>query len=114
MKVQINNSADECLLCFRLQNIISISVFDFFTDNKTFYYLPLTFSQTSPGFYVSAVQVCRNTGGKGEIALYKQFLAPLAIGQQAYVMFHYPSCISPCIHLFVHLSLHPSACQLFL
>ena len=27
-----------------------------------------------------------NTAGKGEIALYEQFLAPLAIGQRAYVM----------------------------
>ena len=34
----------------------------------------LTLSQTSPGFYVSAVQVFRNTVGKGEIAHKEQFL----------------------------------------
>ena len=34
----------------------------------------LTLSQTSPDFYVSAVQVLENTLGKGEIAPNKQFL----------------------------------------
>ena len=34
----------------------------------------LTLSQTSPGFYTSAVQVFENTVGKGEIARYEQFL----------------------------------------
>ena len=34
----------------------------------------LTLSQTSPGFYVYAVQVLSNTVGKGEIARYEQFL----------------------------------------
>ena len=33
----------------------------------------LTLSQTSPGFYVSAVQVFENTVGKGEIARNEQF-----------------------------------------
>ena len=30
--------------------------------------LQLTYSQTSPGFYVSAIQIFENTVGKGEIA----------------------------------------------
>ena len=34
----------------------------------------LTLSQTSPGFYVYAVQVFENTVGKGEIARNEQFL----------------------------------------
>ena len=34
----------------------------------------LTLSQTSPGFYVSVVQVFENTAGKGEIARNEQFL----------------------------------------
>ena len=34
----------------------------------------LTLSQTSPGFYVSAVQVLENTVGKEEIARNEQFL----------------------------------------
>ena len=34
----------------------------------------LTLSQTSPCFYVSAVQVFENTVGKGEITRNKQFL----------------------------------------
>ena len=34
----------------------------------------LTLSQTSNGFYVSAVQVFENTVGKGEIARNEQFL----------------------------------------
>ena len=36
--------------------------------------LILTLSQTSPSFYVSAVQVFENTVGKGEIARNEQFL----------------------------------------
>ena len=36
--------------------------------------LHLTLSQTSPGFYVSEVQVFENTVGKREIALNVQFL----------------------------------------
>ena len=34
-----------------------------------------------------------NTVGKGEIARYEQFLAPLAEGQQAIVMALCPSCV---------------------
>ena len=34
----------------------------------------LTLSQTSPGFYVSHYKSLENTVGKGEIALYEQFL----------------------------------------
>ena len=34
----------------------------------------LTLSQTSPGFYVSAVQVFENNVGKGEVAHNEQFL----------------------------------------
>ena len=34
----------------------------------------LTLSQTSPGFYVSTVQIFENTVGKGEIAHNEQFL----------------------------------------
>ena len=34
----------------------------------------LTLSQTSPGFYVSAVQSFENTAGKGEIVLNEKFL----------------------------------------
>ena len=34
----------------------------------------LTLSQTSPGFYMSAVQSFENTVGKGEIACNEQFL----------------------------------------
>ena len=34
----------------------------------------LTLSQTSPGFYVSAVKFFENTVAKGEIARYEQFL----------------------------------------
>ena len=34
----------------------------------------LTFSQTSPGFYLSAVYSFKDTVGKGEIARYEQFL----------------------------------------
>ena len=34
----------------------------------------LTLSQTSPGFYVSSVEVFENTVGKGEIARKEQFL----------------------------------------
>ena len=34
----------------------------------------LTLSQTSPGFYVSEIQVFENTVGKGEIARNEQFL----------------------------------------
>ena len=34
----------------------------------------LTLSQTSPGFYMSAVEVFENTVGKGEIACNEQFL----------------------------------------
>ena len=33
----------------------------------------LTLSQTSPGFYVSAIHVFENTAGKGEIARNEQF-----------------------------------------
>ena len=45
-----------------------------------------------------------NTVGKGEIARYKQFLAPLAVGQRAYVMARCPSSVRPsvrpCINFF--------------
>ena len=34
-----------------------------------------------------------NTMGKGKIACYEQFLAPLAVGQRAYVMVCCPSCV---------------------
>ena len=52
-----------------------------------------------------------NTVEKGEIAHYKQFLAPLALGQQAYVMARCPLCvhssvcasIRPCVNLFLNL-----------
>ena len=40
-----------------------------------------------------------NTVGKGEIALYEQFLAPLAIGQRAYVMVCCPSCVRPSVRV---------------
>ena len=36
--------------------------------------LPLTLSQTSPGFYVSQYKSFENTEGKGEIARHEQFL----------------------------------------
>ena len=46
-----------------------------FLDDSGLKMIILTFSQTSPGFYVSAVQVfLKNTVGKGEIACNKQFL----------------------------------------
>ena len=40
----------------------------------TFPELTLTLSQTSPGFYVSAIKSFENTVEKGEIARYEQFL----------------------------------------
>ena len=36
---------------------------------------------------------------KGEIACYKQFLAPLAVGQRAYVMVRCPSCVRPSVRV---------------
>ena len=41
---------------------------------KVTYTLVLTLSQTSLGFYMSAIQVLENTVGKGEIARKEQFL----------------------------------------
>ena len=49
----------------------------------------LTLSQTSPGFYMSAVQVFENTVGKGEIARNEQFL-------------HFPPCFLPVWRAFCH------------
>ena len=49
----------------------------------------LTLSQTNHGFYVSAVQVFENTGGKGEIARNKQFLL-------------FPQCFLPLWRIFCH------------
>ena len=50
----------------------------------------LTLSQTSPGFYVSAVQAfLKNTEGKGEIARNKQFLL-------------FPQCFLPVWRTFCH------------
>ena len=50
----------------------------------------LTLSQTSPGFYVSAVQVFgEKTAGKGEIARYEQFLL-------------FPQCFLPVWRTFFH------------
>ena len=43
-------------------------------DRKMQFRAKLTLSQTSPIFYVSAVQVFENTVGKGEIALNEQYL----------------------------------------
>ena len=40
-----------------------------------------------------------NIVGKGENAGY--FLAPLAVGQRAYVMARCPSCVRPCVRLSV-------------
>ena len=48
----------------------------------------------------------KNSVGKGEIAPNKQFLAPLAEGQQAIVMVLCPSCVHPAIRL----SVRPSVC----
>ena len=42
-------------------------------ENITFY-SPLTLSQTSPGFYVSAENLLKTLWGKGEIARNQQFL----------------------------------------
>ena len=50
----------------------------------------LTLSQTSPGFYVSAVQAfLKNTEGKGEIARNEQFLL-------------FPQCFLPVWRTFCH------------
>ena len=49
----------------------------------------LSFSQTSPGFYVSAVQVFRTHVGKGEIARNEQFLLV-------------PKCVLPIWRTFFH------------
>ena len=49
----------------------------------------LTPSQTSPGFYVSAVKVFENTVGKGEIARNEQFLL-------------FPQCFLPFWRTFCH------------
>ena len=43
----------------------------------------------------------KSTMGKGEIAHYEQFLAPLAQSQQAIVMAVYPSCVHPSVRLYV-------------
>ena len=39
-----------------------------------------------------------NIMGKEEIARYEQFLAPLAVGQRAYVMVRCPSFVRPSVH----------------
>ena len=39
--------------------------------------------------------------GNGEIA-HEQFLAPLAVGQRAYIMVRCPLCVRPCIRLGVN------------
>ena len=41
-----------------------------------------------------------NTVRKGVIARYEQFLAPLAVGQRAYVMVRCPSSVRPCVNFF--------------
>ena len=53
----------------------------------------LTFSKTSPDFICLQFKSFENTAGQGESASNKQFLAPLAIGQRAYVMVCCPSCV---------------------
>ena len=49
----------------------------------------LILSQTSPGFYMSAVEVFWNTEGKGDIACYEQFLC-------------FPQCFLPIWRTFCH------------
>ena len=49
----------------------------------------LTLSQTSPGFYVSGVQVCCKHCGKGEIAHYEQFL----LFPQCFILFWRTLCL---------------------
>ena len=45
-----------------------------------------------------------NTEGKGQISHNKQFLAPLAEGQEAIVMVLCPSCVRTCVHASVNSS----------
>ena len=53
------------------------------------FFILLTFSQTSPSFYVFAVQVFENTVEKGEIARNEQFLL-------------FPQCFLPVWRTFCH------------
>ena len=48
-----------------------------------------------------------NLVGKGETAHYEQFLAPLAVGQRAYVMVCCPSCIRLAVRASVHACVSP-------
>ena len=66
-----------CIICFPFRIV----------QNYVFFFL--TFSQTSPGFYMSAVWVFEDIMGKREIAQYKQFLL-------------FPHCFLPIWQTFSH------------
>ena len=55
-------------------NLSSANAFNLALSKMLSFGKDLTLSHTSPGFYLSAVQVFENTAGKGEIAGNKHFL----------------------------------------
>ena len=59
--------------------------------------MPLTLSQTSPGFYMSAVKSLLKTLGKGEIARNEQFLL-------------FPQCFLPIWRTFCHFHKTENCC----